>query len=152
HFAAPIQAFRSQLALTGFRTRLPGNITDRVDHVGVGDRASCHCPSWVFPGPVGSRGDPTALLAQDPTDRLDRMPLSPHGVDKTHDHRLRGSSSPAKKLVAARKIATSSRRREFSVFRRLISACSSLLTPSRSPASISACSTHRRRLSWPTPV
>src|SRR5829696_5027378 len=41
----------------------------------------------------------------------------------------------AKKVVAARRISTSSRSRRFSALSRLISANSSLLTPSRSPAS-----------------
>ena len=67
------------------------------------------------------------------------MPLGAHLVDEAHHQRLRGSSSPAKKVVAAFRIATSSRSRRFSTFKRLISGCSSLVCPSRSPASISAC-------------
>src|SRR5690606_19594750 len=50
-------------------------------------------------------------------------------------------SSP---VVAAFRIATSSRSLRFSAFNRRISACSSLVCPWRSPASISACTTHRR--------
>ena len=54
-----------------------------------------------FQAAVGPRGDLAALLAQDPTDRLDRVALGSHGVDEPHDQRLRGSSSPTKKIVAA---------------------------------------------------
>jgi hypothetical protein len=61
-------------------------------------------------------------------------------------------NTPTKKLVAARRIATPSRRRVFSAFSRLISAWSTEVTPSRVPSSISACSTHRRTDSCPTPI
>src|SRR5674476_1137195 len=105
-----------------------------------------------LPGPVGPCGDLAALLPQHPTDRLDRKPLRAHLVDEAHHQRLRGSSSPAKKVAAAFKIATSSRSRRFSAFNRRISSDSSLVTPSRCPASISAWITHRRTDSFPTPT
>jgi hypothetical protein len=62
---------------------------------------------------VGARGDLQALLTQDPTDRLDRVPLGALVVDERDDQRLRGSSSPAKKIETAFKISLSSRSRRF---------------------------------------
>jgi hypothetical protein len=53
--------------------------------------------------------------------------------------------------VAARRISLSSRSRRFSARNRLISACSSLLAPGRSPASMSAWTSQRRTVSRPTP-
>src|SRR5699024_9133354 len=103
------------------------------------------------PGPVGPRSDLHTPLAQDANDRLDCVSLGAHLIDERAHQRLRGSSSPAKKVVAAFRIATSSRSLRFSVLRRLISAASSLVWPSRSPASISAWITQRRRDSAPTP-
>ena len=77
--------------------------TVRIRHGPGRDHSPCS-----LPGPVGPRGDLTALLTQHPADRLDRMALGSHGVDEPHDQRLRGSSSPTKKIVAAFKIASSS--------------------------------------------
>ena len=91
----------------------------RVDHHRVGDGAGRDRAVGPAPGPVGPRGDLAALLAQDPTDRLDRVALGSHVVDERHDQRLRGSSSPAKKIVAAFRISLSSRSRRFSAFSRL---------------------------------
>ena len=50
--------------------------------------------------------------------------LSLHGADESHHQRLRGSSCPTKKDVAAFRMATSSLSRRFSVFNRLISSLS----------------------------
>jgi len=43
------------------------------------------------PDPVCPCGDLAVLLAQHPTDRLDRKPVRPHLVDEAHHQRLRGS-------------------------------------------------------------
>src|SRR5699024_625936 len=53
-----------------------------------------------LPGPVGACSDRQALLAQDAEDRLDCIALGAHLVDERQDQRLRGSSSPAKKIEA----------------------------------------------------
>jgi hypothetical protein len=84
---------------------------------GVADRAGSRRPA-AFPRPVGPRGDLATLLTQHPADRLDRMALSPHLVDERHDQRPRESSAPAKKVVAALRISTSSYSRRFSAFSR----------------------------------
>src|SRR5699024_2410580 len=104
-----------------------------------------------LPGSVGSCSDHKALLAQDGKDRLDCIALGAHLVDECDDQRLRGSSSPAKKIEARRRISLSSRSRRFSLFRRLISADSSLVTPDRVPSSISAWVSQRRTDSRETP-
>ena len=59
------------------------------------------------PGPLGPRGDLAVPCPQDPADRLHRVALAAHGVDESHHQRLPMSSSPAKKVVVAFKIATS---------------------------------------------
>ena len=64
---------------------------DSVDDLGVGDGAGRYGPAWLLPGPVGARGDLTALLTQDSADRLDRVPSGALIVDEREDHRLRGS-------------------------------------------------------------
>lgn len=90
---------------------------------------------------VGLRGDLQAVLGQHRADRLD-TPAQPTvfavvGVlaDEVHDHLEGRSSSAAKKLEAAFKIAFARRSSAFSRRSRLISAASSVLTPPRSPAS-----------------
>src|SRR4029450_3814253 len=87
----------------------------------------------------------------DPAGRLDRVTSAAHVVDERHDQRLRGSSSPAKKTVAARRISLSSRSRLFSARNRLVPACSALLAPGGAPASTSAWTSQRRTVSRPTP-
>jgi len=62
-----------------------------------------------------------------------------------------GRVPPTKKDVAAFSTATSSRSRRFSDFSFLISSNSSLVTPSRRPASTSACTPHPRTVSRPRP-
>jgi len=69
-------------------------------------RVSIALPGWAKPSWLAS----SCLCPRPPTDRLDRVTLGSHGVDEPHDQRLRGSSSPTKKVVAARRISTSSRR------------------------------------------
>jgi hypothetical protein len=105
HLPPPVEPFGGQLpAAAGIGG--PGNVPDRVKHLRVSDRAGRY-RTGAAPGPVGACGDLAALLGQDPTDRLDRMPLGAHLIDEPGDHRLRGSSSPTKKVVAARRISTS---------------------------------------------
>lgn len=110
----------------------------RIHHHRVADRARGRLPTGLLPGAVGSRGDRHALLAQDRADRLDRVAFGPHLIDEPGDQRLRGSSSPAKKIEALRRISLASRNRLFSALSRLISSASAVVTPSRSPESISA--------------
>ena len=55
-----------------------------------------------LPGTVGACSDLQALLAQNAEDRLDCIPFGAHLVDEREDQRLRGSSSPAKKIEARR--------------------------------------------------
>src|SRR5690606_36546332 len=150
HLPPPVQTLRGQPAPAVVVTR-PGDLADHVEDLGVADRAGGHGPVGPLPRPVGPCGDLAALLAQDPADRLDRMAFGAHLIDERHDHRLRGSSSPAKKGVAAFSTATSSRRRRFSAFRRLISSFSSVVVPGRVPASTSAWATQRRTDSRATP-
>src|SRR5215218_979811 len=147
HLASPVQTFGGQLSSTvGFDR--PGDVTDRVDRLGVADRPNRRTADP--PGPVGPRSNLTALLTQHPTGRLDCMTIGSHGVDETHDQRLRGSSSPTKKTVAAFKIALSSSSRRTWAFNALISACSVLDTPGRIPPSTSACTIQRRTVSTPS--
>ena len=82
------------------------------------------------------RPDLTALLAQDSADRLDRMAFGAQLVDEPDDQRLRGSSSPAKKIEARRRISLSSSSLRTFAFRSLISTSSSLVAPNRCPPSI----------------
>src|SRR5699024_4122462 len=145
-----VEALRCHLALPGM-VAAPGQVTDLVQDVGVVDGSGRDHGGLGFPGLVGSCGDLAALLPQDPADRLDRMTFGVHLVDEAGHHRLRGSSSLAKKVVAAFRIATSSRRRRFSAFNRLISASSSVVVPSRSPVSTWAWTTQRRTVSFPRP-
>src|SRR5699024_6149731 len=105
----------------------------------------------ILPGPVGACSDRQALLTQDAEDRLDCIALGAHLVDERADQRLRGSSSPAKKIEARRRISLSSRSRLFSAFRRLTSADSSVVMPGRVPSSTSACASQRRTDSRETP-
>src|SRR5699024_8763253 len=109
---------------------------------GVGDGAISDA-SRPSPGSVGPCSDLQALLAQDAEDRLDCVTLGPHLVDERADQRFRGSSSPAKKIEARRRISLSSHSRLTSDFKRLISADSSLVTPERVPSSTSAGATQR---------
>lgn len=68
------------------------------------------------------------------------------GIDEPHDQRFSRGRFPTKKVVAALRIATSSRSRAFSAFNRRISSRSALVIPSRSPASTWACTSQRRTL------
>ena len=81
------------------------------------------------PGPVGARGDRQALLTQDPADRLDRVPQGALLLDERHDQRLRGSSSPAKKIEARRRISLSSSSRRTFAFSSRIWSSSSVVAP-----------------------
>ncbi len=81
------------------------------------------------PVAIGPRGDLAPLLAQDSADRLDRVALGPQLGNEHHDQRLRGSSPPAKKIEALRRISLSSSSRRTLAFSSLISARSSLVTP-----------------------
>jgi hypothetical protein len=72
----------------------------------------------------GGVDDADVEVVDEPADRLDRVPLGALVVDEGDDQRLRGSSSPAKKIEAAFKISLSSRSRRFSALGRLISSAS----------------------------
>src|SRR5665811_68312 len=146
HLAAPVEALRGQRA-PPVDPRGPGDLPHRVDDLGVGHGPGRDRSTGLLPGPVGPRGDLAALLAQDPADRLDRVALAALDVDAANHQWLRGSSSPAKKTVAAFKIALSSSSRRTAALSALISASSALVGPCRCPESTWACSTHRRTLS-----
>src|SRR5450759_1357081 len=150
HLATPIQTLRGQPAHPVL-VEGPGDLLHRVHDQRVAHGPGRDRSTGLIPGPVGPRGDLAALLAQDPADRLDRVALAALDVDEAHHQRLRGSSSPAKKTVAAFKIALSSSSRRTAALSALISASSALVGPCRSPESTWACSTHRRTLSPPTP-
>src|SRR5699024_8255749 len=134
----------------GGRVDPPGEVADLVLDHSVCDSASGDT-GRALPGSVGACSDLQALLAQDAKDRLDCITLGSHLVDERADHRPRGSSSPAKKIEARRKISLSSRNRRFSVLSRLTSADSSLVTPGRVPSSTSAWASQRRTDSRETP-
>jgi hypothetical protein len=57
---------------------------------------------WPAAGTIRARGGPAALPTQDPAGRLDRVTSAAHVVDKRHDQRLRGSSSPMLLCQASR--------------------------------------------------
>src|SRR5665647_2789809 len=150
HLAPPIQPLRGQPAHP-VDAGGPHRLAHRVEDHGIGHGPRRDHTAGHLPGPVGPCGDLAALLAQDPADRLDRVALAALDVDETHHQRLRGSRSPAKKPVAAFKIALSSSSRRTAAFSALISASSTLVGLWRCPASTWAWTTHRRTLSPPTP-
>jgi hypothetical protein len=132
HLAPPIQPLWGQLpapATIGQDHQAPRQVADRVgdQRVGVGPV----CNHALTPGSVGPCGNLKPFFLKDVEDRLDRDTLLALIVDERDDHRLRGSSSPAKKVVAALRTCTCSRNCRFSALSRLISANSSLLTPQR---------------------
>jgi len=89
-------------------------------------------------GVVGARCDLRPVLAQHSTDRLDTK-ATLMLVNESHELRCAGlSSSAAKKAEAARRISLARRSSRTSARSRRNSADSSLLTPGRRPASISA--------------
>lgn len=94
-------------AVTAARATLPMPVVRLRDRRGRGPERPC--------------GDLTTLLTQHPTDRLDRIALGSHLIDEAHDHRLRGSSAPAKKIDAFRKISLSSSNRRTLAFNSRIS-------------------------------
>jgi hypothetical protein len=97
------------------------------------------CSGWLVEVVVvGRRGNPQAVLGQHSADRLHTPsqatgfgPVALVCVDELHDHRCGRSSSAAKKLEAALRIALARRSSAFSRRSRLISAASSLVTPAR---------------------
>src|SRR5699024_7889927 len=149
-FPSPVQALRRHLHLPGDRVELPCKLADLVLDQSVYDGASSDA-GRPLPGPVGPCSELQALLAQDTEDRLDCIALGAHLVDEREDQRPRGSSSPAKKIEALRRISLSSRNRLTSAFSRLTSADSSLVTPGRVPSSTSAWASQRRTDSRETP-
>src|SRR5699024_10431426 len=118
---SPVQALGRHLDLSGDGVGRPGEVADLVLDQSVCDGAG-NDASRPLPGPVGACSDRKALLTQDTKDRLDCIALGAHLVDERQDQRLRGSSSPAKKIEARRRISLSSRNRLTSDFRRLTSA------------------------------
>src|SRR5699024_8663852 len=147
---APVQALGRHLHLSGDGVGRPGEVADLVLDQSCCDGAGSDA-GRPLPGPVGPCSDPQALLAQDAEDRLDCVALGPHLVDEREDQRLRGSSSPAKKIEALRRISLSSRNRLTSAFSRLTSTGSSLVVPGRVPSSTSAWASQRRTDSRETP-
>jgi hypothetical protein len=111
----------------------PHQIADLVEDHRIGDRPGSDRAVGACPVAVGPRGDLAALLAQDPADRLDRVALGPQIVDECDDQRLRGSSAPAKKIGALRRISLSSSSRRTRALSSLISPNSSDVAPRRRP-------------------
>src|SRR5699024_1883895 len=148
--SSSVEAFRRHLDQARDGVDGPGEIADLVLDQRVCDGAGSDA-GWPLPGSVGACSDLQALLAQDAEDRLDCVTFGAHLVDEREDQRLRGSSSPAKKIEARRRISLSSRNLLFSAFRRLISADSSVVTPGRVPSSTSAWASQRRTDSRETP-
>ena len=108
---------------------------------------------------VGRRGDLAAQFGELLADRLDTpaqtfvVAFTDVGVDEPRDQRCGRSSSAAKKVEAALRIALARLSSAFSRFRRFSSADSSVVTPGRLPASTSACRHHLRTVSGvPTPT
>jgi hypothetical protein len=69
-------------------------LVETVEHVkgaGIGERTRGR--GAPLPCPIGSRGDPDALHAQDLTGRLDRTTIRFHLVDESDYPWRRGSSS-----------------------------------------------------------
>src|SRR5215207_1527642 len=151
HLPTSVEPLRSELA-TALVVDPPGQVADRVEDLGVADRAGRDRPVGVLPRSVGPRGDLAALLRQHPTDRLDRVALAAQGVDEPHHQRLPRSSSPAKKIEARRRISLSSSSRRTLALSALISASSSLVAPWRCPPSIWAWIIQRRTDPFPTPT
>src|SRR5712692_3570529 len=87
---------------------------------------------------------------QHPADRLD-PPTLPVGVDEAHYFGSRGSSSRAKKPAAALRISLARRSSRTSRSNSAMRWRSSVVSPGRSPLSISACFTQWRRVSLPSP-
>jgi len=154
HLPTSVEPLSAQLAYADAVTvhlGRPSDVTYGVDDLGIGHGPRRDRAAGVSPGPVGPRGDLATLLAQDPTDRLNRVAMASHDVDESHDQRLRGSSSPAKKTVADFKMALSSSSRRTLALSDLISASSSVVGPWRRPPSTSAWIAQRRTDSLPTP-
>src|SRR5690606_2316930 len=122
---------------------------DRVDDDGIPDVSAAGLRAT--PRSICPLGDLNALLLQDPTDRPDRAVFGPLLLDEREDQRRRGSSSPAKKTAASRRIAFASRSSRFARSSRRIRSDSLVVTPCRSPASTCACRTQRRSDSVPNP-
>lgn len=138
-----VEAFWCHLDQPGDGVDGPGEVPDLVLDQSICDGAG-RDPGRPLPGSVGPCSDHKALLAQDGKDRLDCIAFGAHLVDEGEDQRLRGSSFPAKKIEARRRISLSCLSRLTSDFRRLISADSSLVRPGRVPSSTSACASQRR--------
>ena len=119
-------------------SRSPARMPSSVEHRGA-------------PGAVAARNDRQTLRTQGPADRLDPVVIGTHHVDEPADQWWRGSSCLAKKIDADLRISLGSVSVLTSAPNRLISASSSLVGPVRSPLSIWACATHRRKVSVPIP-
>src|SRR3954453_13996939 len=87
------------------------------------------------------------MLGEHPADRLDPEPV-PVGVDERHYFLDWRSSSAPKKADAAFKISFARRSSRFSRSSSRIRARSSVVSPGRWPASVSARRTHWRSVSW----
>lgn len=120
---------RSRCSVTVMDVNLPP--ASAWPHDGVADRAGRVVLIGAAPGPVGPCGDPAALLRQDPADRFDRMTGSAALVRERDDQWHWGSSSPAKKIVARRRMSTSSCRRWTLAWSSLISVSCSPVAPQR---------------------
>ena len=98
-----VEAFWCHLDQPGDGVDGPGEVPDLVLDQSICDGAG-RDPGRPHPGSVGPCSDHKALLVQDGKDRLGCIAFGAHLVDDRADQRLRGSSSPAKKIEARRRI------------------------------------------------
>lgn len=124
HLPPPIYRLRGRFA---FRVH-PGS-PDRVDDDRV--REVTVAGLGAFPCPISPLGDRHTLLSQNFADRPDRAVLGALFLNEGEDQRRRGSSSPAKKTAASRRIAFASRSSQFSHSSLRIRSDSLEVTPSR---------------------
>ncbi|MFJ2008686.1 hypothetical protein [Streptomyces chartreusis] len=107
--------------LVGGEGQLADGVFDLSVTHGLGGR-SVRRVGWGAPGPQGSCRDLQPCLVQGDEDRRDGVNDCSHLVDEGDDQRFRGSSSPARKIVADFKTSLTSRSR-------LSSSRSSLIMP-----------------------
>ena len=139
-----------------------GELAPAVDRVVLLPEASSSGPSSASRTRSGRRRPGLGVVVggggdlQARADRLDppSTPIGrsvPVGVDEGDYFFRRRSSSAPKKVAAACKMSLERRSSKFSLRSRFSSACSSLVSPGRLPASISARFTQLRSDSSPTP-
>ncbi|SPF69559.1 hypothetical protein PROPJV5_2544 [Propionibacterium ruminifibrarum] len=153
HLLTPVHALRSQpltRSLISPAHRPPRGLPHRVKNQGISETPGRHAALLTWTGKYAQRPPRPAPAGPDrptpsahPSPRIMSMNPTRTGCG--------GRAPPRRKTSPLSRSPRPSRNLRFSAFNRRISASSSLVVPSRCPASISACTTHRRRLSAPTP-